>query len=263
MSCSSPFTLDVSVIETTVITAIDYQCSGSCTIPALSIPSSETCDSWVTKGGAECTWVKATYTEKKVCSKVWTKWCWTCKKLDKCAYSSCEWVKVDTNCNGWLDWPEVEVFPEITIPMTANIPFVISSGVNLEVSDVGVTPVAILSYAIYESYVVNGVTETFKLNMNFGGGIDFDFYLPKGEVVTITDCNGSFSATVLLYNFGTFTYPDPITGFTYTMSMTTNLLFCLASAEWLKLQVCTNTTITGWGIKPIVLPINYAIPLVE
>ena len=114
-----------------------------------------------------------------------------------------------------------------------------------------------------QHHFVHTLLQTFKLNMNFGGGIDFDFYLPKGEVVTITDCNGSFSATVLLYNFGTFTYPDPITGFTYTMSMTTNLLFCLASAEWLKLQVCTNTTITGWGIKPIVLPINYAIPLVE
>ena len=262
MSCDSPFELDLSYITLYTI-PMDISVSGSVTVPALSIPSSVTCDTWVTKGGWTCTWVAATYSKKKTCSTVFTKWCWTKKQIEKCGYASCYWAKVNTDCSGWLDWPEVNVFPAINIPMNANIPFVISSGYDLAVDDVGLTESLITQYAIYQNYMIDGTSQTFKLSIDFGSpALTFDFYLPKGEVLTIYDSNGSFSATVSLYDFGSFPPYEAPSGFTYTLSMSLNLLFCLGSPVWLKLQVVTSTHISGWGIKPVDLPITYAIPLV-
>jgi hypothetical protein len=158
----------------------------------------------------------------------------------------------------------VVVFPQTNIPMTANIPFQIGAGTEVVISDEGVEPLAIVQYSICESLVINGKTETFKLLLNFGSGLTFPFYLLDGEVITVTDCNGAFSITIPLYDFGTFPTYNSLIGFNYTLSMSINLLICFPySGEWLKLQVVTETVITGNGIPKQTLPITYAIPIVE
>ena len=264
MSCSSPF--EVEVVSEMVYTPFLFKCDGELTVPALTIPGSVTCDWWATKGGLKsCQWVPATYKSKKVCGWVpgTKKKCWTAKTLQKLGWIQCSWVKPTSKCNSWIDWPEVVVFPQTNIPMTANIPFQIGAGTEVVISDEGVEPLLIVQYAIYESLVINGKTETFKLSMNFGAGLVFPFYLPKDEVITVTDCNGSFSITIPLYDFGTFPTYNSLIGFDYTLSMSVNLLICFPySGEWLKLQVVTDTVITGNGIPKQNLNITYAIPIV-
>jgi hypothetical protein len=149
--------------------------------------------------------------------------------------------------------------------MTANIPFVVSAGAEYVVTDLGVGVVQVAEFTIYQEKEINGVNQTFQLSFNFGEGIIFDFYLPPGFECTVTEVNGNFSLTIPLYNFGTFASYPADSGFTYALTMSINLLFCLGDAEetesWLMLQVISETKITGHGIKPYTLPINFSIPL--
>lgn len=258
MSCESPFELEVAsvmIYESPLL----YKFNGSCSVPALKIPSSDVCIWWDTVDAFKsCSWVPTTY--KKVCPWGSKKGCW--QGVNKLGWYDCSWVKGSKTCKQWLDTPAITIFPAITIPMTATMPMMISAGTEVVVSDVGETPLAIAEYAIYQNLTINGINEVFNLNFNFGNGISFNFHLPQNEVITITNTNGSFSATVPLYNFGTFpAYKSP-TGFNYTLNMSCNLLFCLGNPVWLKLQVITTTTITGNGIPTQTVNITYAIPLV-
>lgn len=258
MSCDSPF--EVVVISETVQSPFLFQCNGNFNIPALTIPGVKTCDEWKLTGGVtKCWWSKTTYKTQKKC---WLGICVTTKTISKLPWLECYTTPVKNDgCDGWFDSPATPVFKEMSIPVSATIPFMIISGIEVDASTLGVEATPIVQYAIHQNLTINGTNSIFKINMNFGDGIEFPFYLPENEVITITDSGGDFSTTVPLYDFGIFPpYHSPL-GFTYTLTMSINLLFCLGSPEWLQVQFITSTEITGNGIPTTTLPISFTIPI--
>lgn len=258
MSCDSPF--DVIVISETVQSPFLFQCNGSFNIPALTIPGVKTCDDWKLIGGVTKCWMTpATY--KNHCGKFFG--IHTCTKLlSKLPVPECYTSQVkDGGCDGWFESPAIPVFKEMSIPVSATIPFMIIAGMQVDASTLGVAATPIVEYQIHQNLTINGTNSIFKINMNFGDGIEFPFYLPENEVITIEDQDGEFSTTVPLYNFGTFPpYHSPL-GFTYTLTMAINLLFCLGSPEWLQVEFIASTEITGKGIPTTTLPIYFTIPV--
>lgn len=254
MSCDSPFEYDV-IATPWIEYEYVFQMSGTCKIPALSIPSFSVYEAVLP--GWDCAW-SWNCTKKKVCG--WPKkWCWSSKT---CALKdSCVWEK-----GGWCcPWTvsSIPVFPSFNLPMTANIPFVVAAGVDYIYDDLGLQAVQVAEFTIYQEHEINGVNQTFQLSFNFGDGIIFDFYLPPGFECTVTEADGDFSLTIPLYNFGTFASYPADNGFKYTLTMSINLLFCLGeeNESWLMLQVISETEITGNGIPTYTLPINFSIPL--
>jgi hypothetical protein len=255
MSCESPFEYEISseLIESEFV----FQMSGVCKIPALTIPSFSVYEAVLPTWECTSSW---NCTTKKVCSKVWKKWCWSNKSCP--LKTSCVWEK-----GGWCcPWTiaAIPVFPSFNLPMTAIIPFSVSAGAEVLVTDLGVGVVQIAEFTIYQK-LPSDPNVTFKLTFNFGEGLIFDFWLPPDFECTVTEVNGEFSLTIPLYNFGTFASYPADSGFTYSLTMSINLLFCLGEAKetesWLMLQVISETEITGDGIKPYTLPINFSIPL--
>jgi len=281
MSCSSPFEIEVSSDEL-YESSILFSGSGSYTIPGLTIPATKICDDLVTTGGLKkCIWTIPVYTTTKKCGwgcdttgsgwNVKTKCCKTCacttsKTLKQASWLQCTWSPLVTKCDGWMEVAAIPVFAPTVLTMTAQVPLVISASTEYIVDDLGLNPVQILDYTIYQTYDIEGVGEkTFKLTFGMDG-YTFDFYLPTGFSLTMTECNGDFSATIPLFDFGTFPpYTSVLTGYKYTLTMNINLLFCLGDENWLKLQIISSTTISG-GYIPLpstqTLPMNLTFPIV-
>ena len=257
MSCDSPF--EYLIIEEPWIEyEYCFQMNGVCKIPALTIPSWQLCLCKWNPSHFDC---PKCYWTTPVCKKNKHWGIKTCKAswLD---CPPCTWVKGTTTYYDCWTVSAVPIFPAISIPMTANIPFVVSSGIDYIVSDLGVQQVQIASYTIYQNHEINGVSQTFILIFNFGSGLTFDFLLPTGFSCTVLEANGDFSITVPLYDFEDLP-PYFSSGYTYTLTMSINLLFCLGeeSMSWINLQIVSETEITGPNISPYKLPINFTIPL--
>ena len=265
MSCDSPFEYEV-IAEPWYEYEYCFQMNGVCTIPALSLPSWQLClCKWDPSYSdcPKCYWTTPVCKSKKEC--LWGKGgCWTDKKCTQSWLDCppCTWVKGKTTYYDCWTVSSITIFPETYVNMTANIPFVVSAGVDYIVDDLGLQAVQVAEYTLYQNHEIDGVSETFKLTFNFGEGLIFDFFLPDGFELTVTEVDGSFSITIPLYNFGEFEPYNAITGYKYTLTMSINLLFCLGEESWIKLQIISETKISGNGITPYTMPINFAIPLV-
>jgi len=264
MSCDSPF--EYLIIEEPWIEyEYCFQMNGVCKIPALTIPSWQLCLCDWTPAHLDC---PKCYWTTPVCKTEKTCWLGICTTTKTCKVKwwdcpPCNWVKGTTTYYDCWTVQSITLFPAISIPMTANIPFVVSSGIDYIVDDLGVQQVQVAEYTIYQNHEINGVSQTFKLSFNFGSGLIFDFLLPDGFSCTVMEANGDFSVTVPLYDFGELPPYKAVTGYTYTLTMSINLLFCLGeeAESWINLQVVSETEITGNDITPYKLPINFTIPL--
>ena len=233
MTCESPFVF-IEASDTVFTTESNIIMGGSVTIPSLSTPSTEICLLGWNPAHASCHW---------------TGWRGT--------ILSCQW---DGGSHYWYDCsglPSIEIFPEIILSGSCEMPFATESSVEIQISDIGTIPVEITSIIIAD------ILCTANIQINYKGAIrnePINFTIPG---FTVSQENGSFSATIPLQSLN-YEYSGPL--LTYTINVGVNLLFCLTPIPpvgWINLQFPINIVLSGDGLPATTITALLLLPIVS
>lgn len=234
MSCESPFVF-IEASDTVLTTESTIIMNGSVTIPSLSTPSTEIC---------LLGWNAAHFSSWNRCG--WRGW-------DSCH----SWVP---GSHYWYDCsgtPSIEIFPEIILSGSCEMPFATESSVEIQISDIGTIPVEITSIIIADFVC------TANIQINYQGTIkneSINFTIPG---FTVSQENGTFSATIPLQSLN-YEYSGPL--LTYTINVGVNLLFCLTPdppVGWINLQFPINIVLSGDGLPATTITALLLLPIVS
>jgi len=216
---------------------------GSYTLPSYSTPSTDVCvPTWYPGYVCDCSWSLS-------CNSCgWRGW-GTC----------CNWNQVGCGwCSGSTGWcccstiPGVEVWPSLTFTASTDIPLVLTSTIEYEFSTVApVDPTLIYSMLINAcncsvGVTGDGISETITINL-----------VPLPTSIDYDASTGEFSATT---DLGGFSSTSEIDGITYTLAITSDILFCaepVPPVGWVNIVL--NCTLSAYAYDVVNYTVEFSI----